>query len=531
VGIGIDDWHSPILGRGAALRKRGSALRWLHVTMGALVHPRSYVQRFEYKHVVAAVFIFGLFMYSLDTTIVNVALPRLGEEFQASTDQLEWVITGYLVSLAVWVPACGWIGDRFGTKRTFLLASIIFVVSSALCGSAWSIESLAFFRVVQGIGGGMMTPVGTAMVYRVYTVQERASASAIIGIPTQVAPMLGPVLGGLLVDRVSWRWIFYVNLPVGAISVLFAFFGLREHREQAGKFDPAGFVLSGLGLAGVLFALSHGAVDGWTSSIVLGTGLGGIVCFLMLVYVELHSSAPMLDFSLFQSRMFRRANAVGVAMFGAQNGILFLLPLYLQGLRGLPALESGLVTFLQPVGTMCMVQVTSRIYMRLGPRRNLAMSTCGVVVTAGLLAVVGLDTNLWLIRGIMLLRGCFMAFNMVSMQTTAFATVPREKMGRASSMFSALRQVGAAFGVATVGTVLITSTNASSAKAVASAASEASRQAGLLAFHYAFAGAAVLGLIALFFALRIHDEDAAALRMPVRPEAAAIEVAAVPVKA
>lgn len=464
----------------------------------------------EYKHVVAGVFCFGLFMYSLDTTIVNVALPRLGTEFHATTDTLEWVITGYLLSLAVWVPACGWVGDRFGTKRTFLMATSIFVGASALCGSAWSIESLAVFRVIQGMGGGMLIPVGSAMVYRVYTVQERARASAIIGIPTQVAPMLGPLLGGLLVDKVGWRWIFYVNLPVGVLSLLFAALYLREHREQgAGKFDPPGFVLSGLGLASALFALSRGADDGWTSPHVLGAGLGGIACFVALVVVENRNPTPMLDFSLFSSRMFRLSNIIGVVMFGAQNGILFLLPLYLQGLRGLSALDSGLVTFLQPLGTIAMVQLTSRIYVWLGPRRGLTFSTSGVVVTAGLLAIVGLTTNLWLIRGIMLGRGMFMAFNMVSMQTSVFSTVPREKMGRASSMFSALRQFGAACGVALVGTVLISGTNALGTKAAALVTSDAARQASLMAFHFAFAAAAVLGLIAMLFALQIHDHDAA----------------------
>jgi EmrB/QacA subfamily drug resistance transporter len=347
----------------------------------------------------------------------------------------------------------------------------------------------------------------------VYTVQERARASAIIGIPTQVAPMLGPLLGGLLVDQVGWRWIFYVNLPVGIISLLFAAVFLREHREaSAGKFDPPGFFLSGLGLASALFALSRGADDGWTSPHVVSTGLGGIACFVLLVLVENRNPAPMLDFSLFSSRMFRLSNIVGVVMFGAQNGILFLLPLYLQGLRGLSALDSGLVTFLQPLGTIAMVQLTSRIYSWLGPRRGLTFSTSGVVLTAGLLALVGLSTNLWLIRGIMLVRGMFMAFNMVSMQTSVFATVSREKMGRASSMFSAFRQVGAAFGVALVGTVLITSANALTPKAAALAASAAGRQASLEAFHFAFAAAAMLGLVALFFARQVRDEDAPAFR-------------------
>ncbi len=480
--------------------------------MVALAAVGSFVERLDYKYRVASVYVFGLFMYSLDTTIINVALPRLGAEFHAGTDLLEWAITGYLLSLAVWIPAAGWIGDRFGTKRTFLFATAIFVAGSALCGFAWSIESLAIFRVVQGIGGGMMTPCGTAMLYRAFTVQERARASAIIGVPTQIAPMMGPLLGGFLVDRISWRWIFYVNLPIGLLSLLFAFVALREHREEtAGRFDPAGFVLSGLGIAGVLFGLSRGPVEGWLSPHVLLTSLGGLICFGLLTFVELRSSHPMLDLSLFASENFRRANAMAGVMFAAQNGVLFLLPLYLQDLRGLPALESGLITFAQPLGAIIMVQVTSRLYTRVGPKPMLIASTGGIVLTASLLAMVGLDTDLWLIRGIMLLRGMFLAFNMVAVQTTAFATVTRDKMGRATSVFSAQRQVSAAFGVALLGTVLVSQAKGLTVGGIGSAAAAVQR-ADLTAFHTAFAAAALLGAVALILALRIRVDQVPALR-------------------
>src|SRR5579862_8488355 len=215
--------------------------------------------RFDYKYLVAATFVFGLFMDILDTTIVNVALPTLAEEFHADTAALEWVVTGYVLSLAVWIPASGWIGDRFGTKKTFLFATAMFTLGSTLCGQAWSIESLAFFRVLQGIGGGMLTPVGTAMLYRAFTPAERARASAILSIPTMTAPMLGPIVGGFLVTFVSWRWIFYLNLPVGLASLAFSWLVLKEHREPAaGRFDPFGFVLSGGGLASILYSLSEG---------------------------------------------------------------------------------------------------------------------------------------------------------------------------------------------------------------------------------------------------------------------------------
>ena len=178
---------------------------------------RAIVAGVEYKYLVAAAFVFGLFMDILDTTIVNVALPVLGEEFNAGTAQLEWVVTGYLLSLAIWIPASGWIGDRFGTKRTFLFATAMFVVGSALCAAAWSIQSLAFFRVLQGVGGGMLTPVGTAMLYRAFTPAERARASAILSIPTMIAPMLGPVIGGFLVTYVELAMDLF-DEPAGRAS-------------------------------------------------------------------------------------------------------------------------------------------------------------------------------------------------------------------------------------------------------------------------------------------------------------------------
>ncbi len=461
----------------------------------------------DYKYLVAGAFVFGLFMDILDTTIVNVALPTLGQEFDATTAQLAWVVTGYLVSLAVWIPASGWIGDRFGTKKTFMFATAMFTASSALCGRAWSIESLTLFRVLQGVGGGMLTPVGTAMLYRAFTPAERARASAILSIPTMIAPMLGPVFGGFLVTVLSWRWIFYVNLPVGIASFLFSWAVLKEHKEaNTGRFDPYGFVLSGVGLASILFFLSRGADDGWTSPGVLLAAVVGVVCFVLLVYVETHIPSPMLDLSLYANRLFRNGNLVGFMFFSSNFGLVFLLPLYLQEIRGLSAFQSGLTTVAQPIAQVAMVQVTSRMYARLGARKNLIISTTGLMFTALLFLFVGLDTNLWWIRGIMLVRGCFMAFNMVSMQTVVFSAVPREKTGRASSLFSMSRQVGAALGVALVSTVLMTQTNGLTS--LASLSDATAFTAGLDAFHDAIAFIALLSLIGLGCALRVRDQDA-----------------------
>jgi EmrB/QacA subfamily drug resistance transporter len=474
------------------------------------------MKRLDYKWIVAIVFVSGLFMDILDTTVVNVALPTLGRQFHATNDTLEWVITGYLLSLAVWIPASGWIGDRFGTKKTFMFALAMFTTSSALCGLSQNIGELIAFRVLQGVGGGMLTPVGTAMLYRAFKPYERAKASAVLSVPTMIAPTLGPILGGLLVDKVSWRWIFYVNLPVGIAAFVFALFFLREQKqEHAGRFDLPGFLFSGAGLALVLFALSRGPDYGWTSPGVVGPGIAGAALFAALVLVELRVPEPMLDLRLLGNRMFRNANTVMFVSSAGMLGVLFLLPLFLQQLRGLSALESGLTTFPQALAMIISVQFTSRLYFKVGPRRMVAVGMAGLTVTTLLFLRVGLETDLWWIRGIMFTRGAFMAFSMIPMQAATFSQIQAKDTGRASSLFSTNRQIGSSVGVAVLATVLVERT-------------AAQRHGALLAFHDAFLAASALALVGIAFAFLIHDEDAAASMRRVAPATAESEMEPVP---
>jgi EmrB/QacA subfamily drug resistance transporter len=464
-----------------------------------------YFERFDYKWLVASAFMFGVFMDMMDTTILNVALPTLSADFQASTATLEWVITGYLLSLAVWVPASGWIGDRFGNKRIYLFAVAVFVGSSALCGLAWSIESLIAFRMLQGIGGGLMTPVGMAMLYRAFSVQERARASAILTIPTSIAPMTGPLVGGFLVDHVSWRGIFFLNLPVGLACFLFALVALKEHREPAaGSFDPTGFVLSGVGLACFLFALSRGPEIGWTSPAVIAPGLLSVICFALLIWVERRSLKPMLDFGLFADRMFRIGILAAFVANAALAGIMFLMPLYLQQVRGFSAFESGLTTFPQTLGSLIMTQFTARTYGRFGPRLNILIGASGLAVSSLLLLLVGLQTDLWWIRALLFVRGTTTAFIFISAQSSAYARLPREKIGRAASLYQTQRQVGSALGVALLATVFISLSPAITVGAV----SEELRAETLFAWHAACVMAAVLAAVGVGLALQIRRRDA-----------------------
>ena len=454
----------------------------------------------EYKWLVAAAFVAGFFMDLMDATIVNVAIPKLSADLHAPDTTLEWVVTGYLLSLAIWIPASGWIGDKFGTKRTFLFALAAFTISSALCSLAPNAHLLIAARFLQGVGGGMMTPVGIAMLFRAFPLKERAQASSVLAIPTAVAPALGPILGGWLVDYVGWRWVFLVNIPIGIGAFIFAERVLKEHKEpNAGGFDFSGFFLSATGLVLVLYALSVVPTRGPLSPSVIATGTTGIAMLVALVAVESRLKYPILHFSLLRDRMFRISNIVIFFGFALWIGSLFVLPLYLQQLGGFSAFQSGLTTFPQALGWIAMSTVASRIYKRVGPRRMIAAGLAGASLLTLGFALGAAAPDAWLIRLAMFVRGLCMAFAIIPIQTAAFTNVTMEETGRASSLFNTNRQVAASFGTALLGTVLFELLDRAG-----------SSGAQLEAYHVAFIVGGVLGLLAIPFGLMVRDKDAAA---------------------
>jgi EmrB/QacA subfamily drug resistance transporter len=442
-----------------------------------------------YRYLVAAAFVVALFIDVLDATIVNVALPTLGRELGVANVTLEWVVTGYLLSLAVFIPASGWLGDRFGTKRIFLLALSVFLVGSALCGIAWDAEALIAFRILQGIGGGMLTPVGTAMVLRAFPLEQRARGSAIIAIPAVIAPVLGPVLGGFLVDTVGWRWIFFVNLPIGVLGLIFAAVVLKEHRHaRPGRFDLPGFVLAALALVLVLNGLSRVPTEGWSSPLVLLSCLLGVVCAVALVIVEKRRREPMLDLQLFGDALFATTNVTHVLATAGLMGMLFVVPLYLQQLRGLSALESGLTTVPQALGLLTVVPLAGWLYPRFGARALIVTGLAGSALTAVMMGFAGLETDLWWVRGVLYARGLAFGLALVPLQTAAFDRVSSADTGRASAIFNTARHVAASLGVALLASVL-------------------SMGNGLMGFQAAFAVAAVLGIAGTLSAMRIPRSE------------------------
>jgi EmrB/QacA subfamily drug resistance transporter len=448
---------------------------------------------------VSVVFVAAAFMSIMDVTIVNVALPTIGKDFGVAPTAVDAISISFLVSLAVFIPASGWLGDRFGGKRVLLTAIVVFTVASALCGLAQNLGQIVAFRVLQGVGGGMLMPVGMAMLFRTFPPAERIRASAILTVPTTFAPALGPVLGGLLVDDLSWRWVFYVNVPIGAAAFIFGFLFLKDSRENAaGRFDLPGFALSGLGLGSLMYGVSEAPQHGWGSATTLATIGAGVALLAAMVAVELRTREPMVALRLFGNRLFRSANGVMVLGSMAFLGTLYLVALYYQDGRGLSPLQSGLNTFPEAVGVMLGAQLASRVlYPRLGPRRHIAIGLSGVAASIGLFALLGPDSSLWYARALMFSLGFAMAQVFVPAQTAAFATISPAATGRASTMFNAFRQLGGAVGVAVLTTTV-----------VLAGGHRTTSTADLTPFRAAFLVAAGLALLAIGAALHIRDADA-----------------------
>lgn len=465
------------------------------------------------KVAVSVVFVLALFMNIMDVTIVNVALPRIGEELHAAQTAVSAVSIGYLVSLAVVIPASGWLGDRFGSKRVLMTAIVVFTLASALCGAAQTFGELVAFRVLQGVGGGMMTPVGMAMLFRTFPPQERVRASSILVVPTAFAPAIGPVLGGLLVTHLSWRWVFYVNLPIGVIALAFGMLFVREQEtDPTGRFDTRGFLLSGFGFAGLMYGVSEGSHRGWSDPLVLASIVAGVVLVAALVVTQLRTEEPLLRLQLFGDRLFRSTNIVMFLGTAAFLGVLYLTALFFQDGLGLTPLNSGLSTFPEAIGVMVGAQVATRLlYPALGPRRVMVGGLLGVAVTIGLMSLVdGRDALPWM-RVLMFCLGLAMSHVFVPAQAAAFARISLADTARGSTLFNAIRQLGGAVGVAALTTVL--------AGIGVPSASPGHRVADLTAYHVAFLAAAGLAALAAVTALSIRDEDAESTRVRRIPRA------------
>jgi EmrB/QacA subfamily drug resistance transporter len=411
----------------------------------------------NYKWKVLTTVMIGTVMIILDSTVVNVAFRTLQREFGGNLADSQWVLSIYVLALGITTPVSGYLGDRFGIKRVYLAGLGLFAIGSLLCGLSPTLGVLIVMRALQGIGGGMAQPLGPAMIYRNFPPKEQGFALGIFGIALVVAPALGPILGGLLVDAGLWRFIFFINIPIGIIAVILGTRFLREERsERKPKLDIPGVILSAIGFGSLLYSATNAQTYGWTAPLTLlplGIGITGIIIFAI---VELWvAKEPLLDLRLFKNPVFLNAQFIGyvsvLALFGAE----FLLPLYLQLLRGRTALETGVVLLALAGASAITTPLAGRLYDQIGPRVIVSSGFVLVVINTWQLAQLQADTPFITIVILLALRGLAFGLTVQSTFVTALGTVPLPLLPRGSSLVNSTRFVVQAIAVALLATILV----------------------------------------------------------------------------
>jgi EmrB/QacA subfamily drug resistance transporter len=407
--------------------------------------------------IVAAVVLVGVVMSILDTTIVNVALQTLSRDLESPLSTIQWVSTGYMLALATVIPLTGWMSERFGAKKIWMVSVGLFGAGSVLCGLAWSDESLIFFRVLQGFGGGMIMPVGMSLLAQTAGPGRIGRVMAVMGAPMLLGPILGPVIGGLIVDSVSWRWIFYVNVPIAVVAFALAARLLHADagRSDAGKLDWTGLLLLSPGLAAVVFGLSESETHGgFGDPIAWGPIAGGVVLVALFVRHAWTAPRPLLDVKLFRVPAFGAATATTFLLGAALFGALIVLPLYYQVARGEGALTAGLLMAPQGVGAAMAMPIAGRLTDRVGGGRVAFVGLIVMTLATIPFGFVSADSSYWLLGGILVLRGVGLGATMMPAMAAAYATLDNAAVPRATSALNAVQRVGGSIGSALLAVVL-----------------------------------------------------------------------------
>jgi EmrB/QacA subfamily drug resistance transporter len=407
--------------------------------------------------VIAGVATLGLIMVVLDTTIVNVALDTLSSDLHAPLSTIQWVSTGYLLSLAAVIPVSGWITERFGSKRTWVISIALFTLGSALCALATSAGELIFFRVLQGLGGGMLLPVGFTLIAQSAGPRQMGRALALVGVPILLGPICGPIIGGLIVDSAPWEWVFVVNVPIGVVAIVVAARVLRPSagRDDAGAFDWLGMASLCPGLVGIVFGLSEIESSGGIGHpIAFGPLLAGLVLVGLFAWHSLRVPRPLIDVRLFRSAGFRAAATVTLLLGAALFGTLLVLPLYYQVDRGDNALNAGLLLAPQGIGAALMLPISGRLTDRLGGG-PVALAGCSIIALATLpLVFVTAHTPYALLAGVLFVRGLGLGASVQPTTASAYALLSSSQVPRATAALNTLRQIGGSMGTTILAVVL-----------------------------------------------------------------------------
>jgi DHA2 family multidrug resistance protein len=411
------------------------------------------------KWLVAMTVMVPTFIEVMDISVVNVSLPHIQGSLNAGLDEVTWVLTSYLVSNAIVIPITGWLSSVFGRKRYLLFSISLFTVSSVVCGSAPSLKVLIIARIFQGLGGGGLQPLSQAILFETFPVAEHGLAMAVFGMGVVMAPILGPVVGGWITDTLSWRWVFYINLPVGLLAILLAAIFIYDPayiRRKIFSIDTKGIFLLTIGIGALQIVLDKGQRDDWFSSrFILYMSVISAVALVLFVIVELRTEHPVVNLKAFRERSFTAGNIIIFTGFGCMFSSFVLLPLYAQQLMGYTAFWAGLVLFPGGVASFIIMPIAGILLRRgVNPRYLLAIGLAVMAHAIWLMSDFNLQADFVAIAMPRLIQGFGLGLFFVPVTTATFMNIPKEETGNASGIFNLLRNLGGSFGVAISSTML-----------------------------------------------------------------------------
>jgi MFS transporter, DHA2 family, multidrug resistance protein len=396
-------------------------------------------------------------MQVLDVTVTNVALPHIQGSLSAGVDEVSWVLTSYLAANAIVLPATGWLAGVLGRKRMFLACTVLFTLASMLCGLAPNIEMLLLARMLQGIGGGPLMPLSQAIMWEIFPLRQRGMAMAAWGVGIMMAPIFGPTLGGWIADNWSWRWIFYINLPIGVVGFLVASAVLFDpwYLRRPGRIDTPGLVLMAVGFLSLQLVLDQGERYEWfDSSVILVLAVIAALTLVAFVVREVVTDEPILDLTVYGDRNFAAGSVIMLTVMIGFFSSMVLLALFTQKVLGYDAWTSGLVLAPGGVGNLLSLVVAGRLITRMDQRWLLALGCALNAYATYAMSNVTLGADYWALAWPRLVQGVGIGFIFVPLNTVALATIPRERMGNATVLLNVVRNLGGAIGVAVLTTLL-----------------------------------------------------------------------------
>jgi EmrB/QacA subfamily drug resistance transporter len=404
----------------------------------------------------------GLFMIMLDNTVVNVALNAIQHSLKLKTSELEWVVAGYALTFGAFMLTGGKLADLYGRRLMFVLGLIIFTASSLACGLAGGASLLIAARVVQGLGAALMNPATLSIITVTFPPRQRGTAIGIWAGVSALALAIGPLLGGIITERINWNWIFFINVPVGVIGVFAAFAFVQESKDTSREQKPdiLGLVTSTLGLFSLIYGLIEANNYGWSSTRIIIAFAIAAVSLTAFILLELHQRLPMLDLSLFKNKTFAGANTVMLLMGLAMFGVFFYVSLYVQQILGYSPIQAGASFLPWTVLIILIAPQAGRLSDRIGPRWIVTSGMALVAAALFLFSRMGADETFWGLLPAMILGGFGMSLAMAPTTATAMGSVPREKAGVGSAVLNSMRQVGGSLGIALMGAIVLAATGA-----------------------------------------------------------------------